>query len=191
MLDRGIGIPSPQPEPGALLPATSETRIQLQSALDQLDSAIDVLTKVREHISCIGEDLRLATGDPKRPAGKIDAITAVRLWDIGPAANMEIDVNPRSQSKGEPVARIPFDRLPQEVARPDDRVFFPGKSEGESAQVEIIGGQVIGRLLGRAAYLRGLQSWLDDASDVNRHCPEGRTRLRASRRSGRPKDGRP
>ena len=98
MLDRGIGIPSPQPEPGALLPATSETRIQLQSALDQLDSAIDVLTKVREHISCIGEDLRLATGDPKRPAVKIDAITAVRLWDIGPAARSTLILAARARA---------------------------------------------------------------------------------------------
>src|SRR5262249_54132020 len=73
MLDRGIGFPSPQPEPGALLPATSETRIQVQSAIDQLDSRIDVLTEVCKHVSGIGEDLRLATGDPKRPPGKIDA----------------------------------------------------------------------------------------------------------------------
>src|SRR5262249_1998073 len=120
----------------------------VQSAIDQLDSRIDVLTEVCKHVSGIGEDLRLATGDPKRPPGKIDAIAAVRLWDIGPAANMENHVYPRHHIKGEPVARIPFDRLLQEVARPDYRVFFPGKSEGESAQVEIVGGQVIGRLLG-------------------------------------------
>ena len=51
MLDRGIGLPGPQPEPAALLPTPRETLIDLQSAINQcslLSRAIQVLhTKVK------------------------------------------------------------------------------------------------------------------------------------------------
>jgi len=37
MLDREIGLPGPQLEPGAPLSTASETRVDLQSAIDQSD----------------------------------------------------------------------------------------------------------------------------------------------------------
>ena len=66
-----------------------------------------------------GEDLRFATGDPKRPPGKIHSVAAVRFWVLGLAVNMEIDVASRGQNKGEPVERIAFDCLHEQLERVD------------------------------------------------------------------------
>ena len=80
---------------------------------------MDVLAELSEHVSGDGENFRLATGDPKRPPGKIHSVAAVRFWVLGLAVNMEIDVAPRGQNKGEPVVRIAFDCLPEQLERVD------------------------------------------------------------------------
>ena len=46
MLDRGIGLSGPQPEPAALLPTPRETLIDLQSAINQCDGGVDIFAEV-------------------------------------------------------------------------------------------------------------------------------------------------
>ena len=85
--------------------------------------------------------------------------------------------------------RIDRDRLLEQSQSLENPLFRYWIEDRKRAQVEIVGAEVGRRPRGGAAHLGGLQCRLDDAGDADRDLVlQARRRLRASRRSGRPRD---
>src|SRR6266481_1925351 len=80
-----------------------------------------------------------------------------------------MSVTLRRQGPRETVARIASNRLPEQFERFDRLVLFPGLIKWQGTQVEIVGGQIASRPLGRTADFGRLQCWLDDAGNARRH----------------------
>jgi hypothetical protein len=59
--------------------------------------------------------------------------------------------------------------LPEQVERPQDAVLLECVQVRECAQIEVEGGEVVCRPLGRAAGLGRFQGRLDDAGDADRY----------------------
>src|SRR5215470_11297606 len=120
MLNRQVGLTTPQPEPTAAEPSEREVRVKLPSAIDQRDGGIEVFAKITEHERDAAEDIGIFPGDPKCPPGKIDAFATV----AGPVCCRTGDVEHlpamRGQGKRRTVARIALDRLPEQFRRPPD-----------------------------------------------------------------------
>src|SRR6516162_10939213 len=85
-----IELPGPQPEPAALLPTASESRVDRQSTIDQGDGGVNVFAEVSEHVCGIGEDLRVVTCNPNGSPRKIDSGMTARLRKLGPPVTVEI-----------------------------------------------------------------------------------------------------
>ena len=75
---------------------------------------------------------------------------------------------PCRQAEGGTIARITFERPPEQVERLDDPVLFPRFGTWQGSQKEIVGGEVVRRPLGRTADLGGLQFGFDDPGDADR-----------------------
>jgi len=91
MLDREIGLSGVQPDPAAPAPPVSKARIEFQRAVDQRDRAFDVLAKVREDMSSMGEYARVVTSDSKAPPSEIDRVAPVCFPVVCPTAHVELD----------------------------------------------------------------------------------------------------
>jgi hypothetical protein len=74
MLDRKIGVSSPQPDPSASRPADCEAWVKIQGTIYEANSWIDVWLKVAEDISRVAEDFGIVASNLKRTASKIDAV---------------------------------------------------------------------------------------------------------------------
>ena len=94
MADREFRLPRPQPKPAAYHPAIRETRVERQGTVDQFHRGINVLAKISKRIGRVTEHIRIFGTRPKRSAGEIYALAAVRVGVIGPAGDMQILVTP-------------------------------------------------------------------------------------------------
>src|ERR1700720_2547132 len=117
MLDRGIGLPGPQPKPATVLPTPSETLVNLQRAIGERHSGVDVFPKVPERVGGCGEHFWVVASGPQSPPSKIDASAAARLRELGPTVNMQVVMAPRRQGKSPAVLWVALDRLPQQFKR--------------------------------------------------------------------------
>jgi len=122
-----IELPGPQPEPAALLPTASESRVDRQSTIDQGDGGVNVFAEVSEHVCGIGEDLRVVTCNPNGSPRKIDSGMTARLRKLGPPVTVEIVMATRCPNKGTPVLRVAFNRLLQQFERVRDPTSLPRK----------------------------------------------------------------
>src|SRR5436309_15696039 len=95
----------------------------------------------------------------------------------------------RRQGESWTVMRITFYRLSEQIKRSGQLVLLIGEALWESAQVQIIGGQIGSRTASGTRRFGGLQGRFDDAGDARRHLPVGQRHLRPNRRNGRPKGG--
>src|SRR4029077_7994396 len=80
MLDRDILVAGPQPQPPAYPPAAVEARIEVESAVNQRDCRLDILSKVSEHRSDTGDRARIAGRGLQRAVGVAERRTAMGLW---------------------------------------------------------------------------------------------------------------
>jgi len=79
MLDGKFGVSGPQSDLSASRLAQREAWVEIQGAIYEGNSWIDVWLEVAEDVSRVAEDLGVVAGSLKRPASKIDAVLTVSL----------------------------------------------------------------------------------------------------------------
>ena len=167
MLDREIVLTGKDPEKAAHKPAAGEARVERQRTVDQPDHGTDILAELRQHLGGVGEDARVVLRHLERLPSKIAGLAAICLRRFGPAVNDEPHVADRRPGKCRPVMRIDRDRLIEQSQSLENPLLRYWKEDRKRAQVEIVGGEIVGRPRGGAAHLGGLQCRLDDPGDAD------------------------
>ena len=78
MLDRDILLTGPQPQPPAYPPTAVAARIEVEGAVNQRDCRLDVLSKISEQSSDIGDRARIAGRGLQCAVGVAERRTAMR-----------------------------------------------------------------------------------------------------------------
>jgi len=106
MLDRDILVTGPQPQPPAYSPAAGEARIEVEGAVNQRDCWLDVLSKISEDRSDIGDRARIAGRGLQRAVGVGECRAAMRPWVSYSANGAEMMMADRSSRERRAEIRI-------------------------------------------------------------------------------------
>ena len=150
------------------MPAAREVRVERQGTVDQRHHGADVLAEIGQREGGIRQDARVVAGHFQGSPGEIDALQTVRLRIFAPTVKKQPKTADRGPGECGPVTRIARDRLLHKTERLRD---LPCRRQDHriGAQIEVVGGQIVGRAAGRTGGLGGLQCRLDDAGDARRH----------------------
>src|SRR6516164_7013542 len=77
VLDRGVGLPGPQPEPAAVYPTSGKAWVEFKRLVHQRDRSGYVLIETTERVCGAAENRWVITGAPERSPGKFYAIAPV------------------------------------------------------------------------------------------------------------------
>src|SRR6516225_4776903 len=166
MLNRQPGLTCPQAKPTASAPAFSKAWITPQRSIDHPRGGANVLAEISEYDRGVGKDIRVAGGIASSLLCKIDCFAAVRLLVFGPTVEIQLAMAECRNSKCRPVTRITLHRLAEQIERGQCASFFPSVCMRTGAQVEVVGGQIIGRTAHGTTDLGGLQGRLNHAGDA-------------------------
>src|SRR5215469_15421391 len=89
MLQRQIGLAGKKPNQTAQIPTASKTRIESETAVDQLHCDINVLAIVPEHQSNDSKDAGVVGAALERLSGKLDTCVPITLRLCRPAVYLE------------------------------------------------------------------------------------------------------
>src|SRR5262245_33907253 len=168
VLDCNVSLPIPQPDPAAPRPTNGETWIELECPIDEGESRIDVSLEVAKHMGSFPENKRVVRGCSQRPTGIVDPLLAHPILILVPSIRMRKDVTAGDQHESRAIVRVAFESLPEQIERTQHALFVPGLPRGSCPQKQVIGGQIIGRTMGRTKRFRRLQGRFDHASDTQR-----------------------
>jgi len=168
MLDRDAGLARPQPQCAADKPAAREIRVECQRTIGQRHHGADVLAEIGQRLGGVREGARVVASHFQGSPREIGALQSVRPPVFAPVVNKQPITAIRCPGECGPVMRIALDRLLHKTerlralpcGRPDHRI---------GPQIEVVGGQIIGRTAGRTGGLGGSQRRLDHAGDTRCH----------------------
>src|SRR4029077_7028262 len=109
----------------------------------------DILAEHTQCVGSVGEDGRVVLPSRERSASKIDTLAAGWPRVFGPAVSDDRHLAHRRPDKRRPVMPIDRDRLLEQTQSLENPVFRSRGKGGKRAQVEIVGGKIIGRAIGR------------------------------------------
>ena len=115
------------------------------------------------------QDPRIVLGGLQRLPRQLDGVAAGRFRLVAPTFPDEPHLAHRRQRQGRAAIAIDGHRLLQQVERAEKMLSRYRIVGRERAQIEIVGGEVVGRPRGRTADFGGVQGRLDNAGDTDRH----------------------
>ena len=168
MLYCQIGLASDQPHGTAGVPAACEARVQQQRAIGQRDHGADVLAEIGERKGGIGQDGGIVAGHLQGPATALHSLAPILFRIVGPTVDIAHNMADRRPGDGRPEIGVALDspiEQVQHLRKPPRR----RQHQCIGAQIQVVGGQVVGRAPRRALDLRHLQCRLDHTGDAQRH----------------------
>src|SRR5262249_17180227 len=115
ILDRGVRLPTPTSEHTTGIPASREAWIKSNSTVSQCRHCSDVLAKVSESHSSVGEDTGIVISNFQRAARETDAFEPVRRGVLAQSIKAKPETTKCSPSKCRSVIRVTLNRLLQKV----------------------------------------------------------------------------
>ena len=130
-------------------------RVEREGAVDQRHHRADIFAEIGQRLCGIRQDARIVAGHFQRAPCEIGALQTVRRRVLAPAVDNQPHTADRGPGEGGPVPRIARDRLLHKTERLRDLACRrPDRRIG--AQIEVVGGQIGGRPIGRTRGLGGL-----------------------------------
>jgi hypothetical protein len=114
----------------SIVPSVGEARVQHQSAADNPEHRVEVLTENPQHIGGIGERRSIFLAGDERPARVTHANIAIALEVFAPAVDRYMQTAHRRPAERRPVLRVARIRLLEQGERLQNSSLAEGQNSG-------------------------------------------------------------